>query len=133
MYPPVDVPRDDAGGEDLKVLIIINDAPYGTERAYNALRLAMSMQREEPDAHVQVFLMADAVTCALPGQTTPDGYYSIGTMLRSVLAKGGEVAACGTCMDARGVRDLVLVDGVEAGTMKQLTRWVAQADRVVSF
>ncbi len=117
----------------MKVLIIINDAPYGTEKAYNALRLAMSMQKEEPDAHVQVFLMADAVTCALPDQRTPDGYYSIDTMLRSVLTKGGEVATCGTCMDARGVRNLTLIDGVEAGTMKQLTKWVVQADRVVSF
>lgn len=28
-------------------LIIINDGPYGTERAYNALRLAMSLQKEK--------------------------------------------------------------------------------------
>ena len=29
-----------------KILIIINDAPYGTEKAYNALRMAMTMQKE---------------------------------------------------------------------------------------
>ena len=28
----------------MKVLFIINDAPYGSEKAYNALRLAMAMQ-----------------------------------------------------------------------------------------
>jgi len=27
-----------------KILIIINDAPYGTEKAYNALRMAMTLQ-----------------------------------------------------------------------------------------
>jgi sulfur relay (sulfurtransferase) complex TusBCD TusD component (DsrE family) len=26
-----------------KILIIINDAPYGSEKAYNALRLAMNI------------------------------------------------------------------------------------------
>ena len=29
-----------------KVLILINDAPYGTEKAYNALRLAMQIQKD---------------------------------------------------------------------------------------
>lgn len=52
-------------------LIIINDGPYGTEKAYNALRLAMSLQREYADVQVRVFLMADSVHCALPGQVTP--------------------------------------------------------------
>jgi len=27
-------------------LFIINDGPYGSERAYNALRLAMNLQKE---------------------------------------------------------------------------------------
>jgi sulfur relay (sulfurtransferase) complex TusBCD TusD component (DsrE family) len=29
------------------LLLIINDAPYGSERAYNALRLAGSLAKEE--------------------------------------------------------------------------------------
>lgn len=117
----------------LNHLIIINDAPYGTEKAYNGLRLAMSLQRERPDDAVRVFLMADAVTCALPGQDTPDGYYNIERMLRAVLARGGEVRACGTCAKARGIRDLQLVEGVVVGTMADLTEWVATSDRVVGF
>jgi len=32
-----------------KILIIINDAPYGTEKAYNALRMAMTLQKEHAD------------------------------------------------------------------------------------
>lgn len=27
----------------MNILIIINDAPYGTEKAYNALRMAMTL------------------------------------------------------------------------------------------
>ena len=53
----------------MKILFIINDAPYGTEKAYNALRMAMMVQKEHIEtAEVRIFLMADSVTCALPNQ-----------------------------------------------------------------
>jgi len=47
-------------------LIIINDAPYGTEKSYNALRLAMTLQKEHPDTKVLIFLLANSVACAIP-------------------------------------------------------------------
>lgn len=43
--------------------------------------------------------MADAATCALPNQNTPNGYYNIEGMLKSVLNKGGQVKICGTSAD----------------------------------
>jgi len=55
----------------MKILFIINDAPYGTEKAYNAFRMAMSLQKEHSSVEVLIFLMADAVPCALPNQATP--------------------------------------------------------------
>ena len=73
-----------------KFLFVINDAPYGNERAYNALRHAMNLSRRE-EIQVNVFLVADAVHCARKGQTTPDGYYNIERMVKS-LAKRGQVA-----------------------------------------
>jgi uncharacterized protein involved in oxidation of intracellular sulfur len=117
----------------MQVLLIINDAPYGTEKAYNALRLAMALQREHDDVQVAIFLMADAVTCALPNQTTANGYYNIQRMVQAVLKKGGEVKACGTCINARGLADLPLIEGVEASTMSQLAQWVVASDRVLTF
>lgn len=33
---------------NIKVLIIINDAPYGSEKAYNALRIAIQLQKDFP-------------------------------------------------------------------------------------
>jgi len=68
----------------MKYLIIINDAPYGTEKAYNAFRLAMQIQKDFPEDEVRIFLMADAATCALSNQNTPNGYYNIERMLKSV-------------------------------------------------
>ena len=55
----------------MKILFIINDAPYGSEKAYNAMRLAITTLKEHEGVEVRIFLMGDAVTCALPGQLTP--------------------------------------------------------------
>lgn len=81
------------------ILFILNEAPYGSERAYNVLRLAGALSAKE-DQHIRIFLLADAVSCAKSGQKVPEGYYNIQLMLGKVLRQG-EVALCGTCMDAR--------------------------------
>lgn len=74
----------------MKYLFIVNDGPYGTEKAYNALRLGMAMQKEV-DADIRVFMMADAVANAVAGQNTPQGFYNVERMLKGILAKGGKV------------------------------------------
>ena len=56
-------------------LFILNDAPYGTERSYNALRLAGALARREAE-EVRVFLIGDAAACAKAGQKVPQGYYN---------------------------------------------------------
>ena len=112
------------------ILIILNDPPYGTERSYNGLRLAKAVSNE--DSHVTVFLLADSVTCAKRGQNVPQGFYNIELMLKSVLRKG-EVLACGTCMDARGLADDELVEGAERSTMKVLSERTLDADKVIVF
>ncbi len=117
----------------MNILLILNDAPYGTEKVYNALRLAMTLHKEHPDVQVRIFLMADAVTCALLGQTTPQGYYNVERMLRFVISKGAEVKACGTCSEARGIKNLTLIEGIEISNMSRLTRWVVEADKVLNF
>ena len=71
-------------------LFILNDAPYGNERPYNALRLALNLVKRT-ETHVRVFLIGDGVNCALAGQKTPDGYYNVERMLKS-LARRGKVA-----------------------------------------
>ncbi len=71
-------------------LFVINDAPYGNERPYNALRLAMNVAKQ-PGTHVQVFLMGDGVNCAVAGQKTPNGYYNVGRMIQAI-ARQGQVA-----------------------------------------
>ncbi|MFZ2854422.1 MAG: DsrE family protein [Rhodocyclaceae bacterium] len=112
-------------------LFIINDAPYGNERAYNALRLA-GVLAGRGDLQVRIFLMADAVGCAKAGQKVPEGYYNIQLMLAKVLRKG-EVALCGTCMDARGLTDADIAEGARRSTLNELAQWTADADKVLVF
>lgn len=114
-----------------RVLFIVNDAPYGNERAYNALRLAGAMAGKEA-VQVRMFLLADAVSCAKAGQKVPEGFYNVQLMLSKVL-RSGEVALCGTCMDARGLKDEELIDGARRSTLARLADWTAEADKVLVF
>jgi uncharacterized protein involved in oxidation of intracellular sulfur len=124
--------RAAAQNGSMHVLLILNDAPYGTERSYNGLRLALALAKTE-GTEVRVFLMADAVACAKPGQTTPDGYYNIGRMLKGLTSRGVAVGACGSCMDARGYGDADLADGVHRSSMAELAAWTLEVERTVTF
>src|SRR3990172_104281 len=86
----------------MKYVMILNDAPYGSERTYNGLRLAASLAKSETES-VFVFMTGDAVGCAVAGQTTPNGYYNIERMLKGLAIKRVVIGVCGSCMDARGV------------------------------
>ena len=112
-------------------LFIVNDAPYGSERAYNALRLAGALASQD-DQQVRIFLLADAVGCAKAGQKVPDGFYNVQLMLGKVLRRG-EVALCGTCMDARGLTESELIEGAKRSTLAQLADWTAEANKVLVF
>jgi uncharacterized protein involved in oxidation of intracellular sulfur len=112
--------------------MILNDPPYGTERSYNGLRLALALSKTG-GTELRLFLMADAVACAKPGQKTPDGYYNIERMLRGLATKAVPVGACGTCMDARGLTEADLVEGAHRSSMAELAEWTLWADKIVTF
>lgn len=116
----------------MKTLFILNDPPYGTEDNYNALRLAMTLMKREGEV-LRIFLMADAAACARAGQVLPQGYYSLERMLKGILARGGEIGVCGTCMDARGHSQEDLLVGAQRKTMEDLTDWTQWADKVLVF
>jgi uncharacterized protein involved in oxidation of intracellular sulfur len=117
----------------MKTLFILNDPPYGTERCYNALRLAGALLKNDPETQVTVFLMADAVLAAKAAQKTPDGYYNVERMLKRVLIGKGQILLCGTCMDARGLADAEMMAGARRSTMDELAAATVEADRVLVF
>jgi len=115
----------------MTITIVLNDPPYGTERSYNGLRLALALQKN-PNNRARVFLMPDSVFAALKDQDTPTGYYNIGRMLTGV-SRAGEVRACIACMNARGLKEEQLIEGVTSGNMALAAEWVESSDRVVTF
>jgi len=116
----------------MNILMIINGAAYGQDATYNAVRLAASMAKRD-EVSPRVFLMAAYGQEAMAGQKTPDGYYKLDRMLSVVSRHGGQIGCCGTCMDARGITETMLVEGAARSTMDELTDWTVAADKVLVF
>lgn len=116
----------------MDVLLIINGPAYGSDETFNAVRLALALSRRG-DTNTRIFLMGDAVTCAVAGQKTPEGYYKLDRMLRSFARHGGQIACCGTCLDARGLTEEYLITEATRSTMDELAAWVVAADQVLTF
>jgi uncharacterized protein involved in oxidation of intracellular sulfur len=117
----------------MKVLFILNGPPYGSEKSYNGLRLALALAKRDPSDSITVFLMADAIACGKKGQRTPDGYYNIEQMLKRFTLGNHRVLLCGTCMDARGISEAELIEGARRSNMDELAEATATADRLLVF
>ncbi len=114
-----------------QLTIIINDAPYGTEKVWNALRLASELLGKK--AQVNIFLLGDSVSAGKKGQETPKGYYNLALMLGVVLSKGAVVKVCGTCIKARGLEEDDLIESVQIAGMLDLADWTMESDKVITF
>jgi uncharacterized protein involved in oxidation of intracellular sulfur len=116
----------------MKTLFVLNDSPYGVERSYNALRLAGALAKRDGE-DVRVFLMGDAAACAKAGQSLPQGYYNVNRMLQAVILKRAAVGVCGSCMDARGIKEVELLEGTRRSSLEELADWTQWADKVLVF
>ncbi|SCK27717.1 uncharacterized protein involved in oxidation of intracellular sulfur [Variovorax sp. HW608] len=116
----------------MKTLLILNDAPYGSERTYNGLRLAGALAKREGN-EVRVFLMGDAVLTAHRHQKVPAGFYSTEVMLAAVSRRSGQVGACGSCLDARGIATADLSEGCHRSTLEELADWPGWSEKVLVF
>ena len=116
----------------MHVVMILNDAPYGSERTFQGLRMADAMLTLEEDLELTLYLSNDAVLCAKAGQQTPDGYYNVERMLKPVLRRGA-VIACRTCLEARGLKPADLVDGVRIVTLGEAAQLVLEADKTLVY
>lgn len=115
-----------------RLLFLLNDPAYGSERTYNALRLAYALGKRD-GVQVRIFLMGDAVAAAHAGQSTPQGYYNLERMLGASVRRGAEVGCCGTCLDARGIAEPDLAEGAGRSSLEELADWTLWADRVLVF
>lgn len=116
----------------MKILLVLNDSPYGSERIYNALRLAHALLELDDETELTVSLLGDAVLCAKAGQQTPNGFYNVGRMLAPVLRRG-MVLVCETCMAARGLTRPELLEGCRQAKLGETAQAALEADKVLTF
>lgn len=114
------------------ILIVAHASPYGSEKLYNALRMAIALKEQEFESvNLKLFLMSDAVFGAQKNQQTPDLSYNLGQMLEILTAQNTPLLLCKTCAEARGVNQEMLIDGAEIGTLVELSQWTLAADKVI--
>ena len=118
----------------MKILIIFNHQPYdGSDVAWNGLRLAEKLN--EASESVWIFLMNDSVDMARDICLPPSSYdQNLSEMLKELIASGVPVKVCGTCMARCGIyKNQPYFDGAEKSTMPELTEWVIECDKVITF
>ncbi len=116
----------------MEILIILNDAPYGSERTFQGLRMADAMLKLEDEADLTVYLSNDAVLSAKTGQLTPDGYYNVERMLKPIIRRG-TVVVCRTCAEARGLAPEDLMDGVRIVTLGEAAELALEAEKILTY
>ena len=114
----------------MKFTVIITTAPYSHERAYSALRFALTSLLEDID--VNIFLIEDGVYLAKRSQN-PSDFPNYMEYLKNCIEAGAVVKTCGPCCRARGLREEDLIEGVILGTMHDLVNFVKESDKVITF
>lgn len=110
--------------------MVITEAPYGRERAYTALRFALTAL---VDGHkVRLFLVQDGVLVAKKNQD-PAEFPNHLEYLSQTIEEGAEVKVCAPCAKARGLASEDLLQGVSLATMHDLINWSADSDHVLTF
>jgi uncharacterized protein involved in oxidation of intracellular sulfur len=123
---------DRDGSGVVKILIILQGPAYGDERAYNGLRLAGNLAKRD-DVEVRVFCFGDAVSCAIAGQQLPNGYYHLDRMITAAARHGAIVGLCGSCMDARGITDEMVIADARRSSLDEVTDWALWAEKTITF
>jgi uncharacterized protein involved in oxidation of intracellular sulfur len=122
------------GSLKMKTLLIFNREPYdNTDVTWNGLRLAKTLL--EADQEVRIFLMNDSVDMARDVCKPPEHYdQDLSEMLKELIAKGVTVKVCGTCMARCGIyRNHPYFEGAEKSTMPELSEWIIESDKVLTF
>jgi len=82
---------------------ILNSAPYGDEKVWNALRLAEALTSGAAKMKVNIYLLGDAETTGKRGQTPLQGYCNLEEILKELNDHGLDIMACRIFINARGL------------------------------
>ena len=106
----------------MKIGIILETKEH--EKAWNAFRFAVTATKQ---GHVvKVFLMGEAVEC----EVLTHEKYKVDEQLKSFVEIGGEILACGTCLNSRHLKTS---EACPISTMVDCVNLVVWADKMVTF
>ena len=116
-----------------KILINCNHGQDDAERA--TLPFVVANVSATADQDTIVFLTVEGVRLATKGYADAvhkEGFPPAGEVIRSFLANGGQVWACGACTKPRGITDADLIEGAKIVTAANFIEEVANGAAVVS-
>ena len=117
----------------MATLLILNQQPYdGTDVTWNTLRLARQLYND--GVEVRIFLMNDSVDLARDGINPPKGVEDMVAMTKELIESGIPVKVCGTCQQRCGVlKGQGFYKGAQYSTMAELSQWIQDSERVLTF
>ena len=108
--------------KNMKLGIIIETKE--PEKAWNAFRFANAVK--EQGHEVRIFLMGEAVEC----ERIVDEKYDVSSQLKFFAKSGGQILACGTCLNSRNLEGTA---ACPISTMMDCVKMVEWADKVITF
>ena len=115
-----------------KITIVLNEGP-GSMRTWNGLRVATGFA--ESDTDVDVFLLDASVYAVKMGQNPPNGLseLNLADKFNELIKSGVTVIACGTCVNAGGLKKDEIVEGVTIGSIVDLCSSIKKSNNVLVF
>jgi uncharacterized protein involved in oxidation of intracellular sulfur len=117
----------------MKTLIIINEKPSANEKAYNAVRIADQLQKDDSANSVVIYLIGDGVYCSLANVDGSAGPLNIEARMTDIIRHGGSVKMCTSCGESRGLTNKNILQGAEWTNLKTLTNWLTESDKILNY
>lgn len=115
-----------------KLLIILCDTPFQSERVDHALSIAETAL--DKGHQVSFYLFMDGVYNIVKSQKG-EAYRTrpISERFMDLIVRGAKVTCCRLCMDLRGLEEEMIPEGVITGGFSDLDDEIGEADAVLSF
>ena len=110
--------------------LFLTATPFGSQSPATVLNLAEAALDQGYKANL--FLSADAVYCSALNQKAA-GLPQVGERLTGLMEKGLRVDLCGSCLQLRGLKREVRLEGPQPSSLKNLFTMVAESKTFVAF
>jgi uncharacterized protein len=116
--------------------LLIN-CTHGREDAERAtLPFIVGNVAASADQEAVVLLTVDGVWNATPGyadKVCKEGFQPLADVMKSFVANGGQIWACGACAKPRGITDADMVPGAKIVSAASVVEWLASGASSLSF